>query len=242
MIKKFKFLLIRGKFLGFSRSFGRFSTVKPIKLLLSLGLPGLAGALLLTGCATVGGEFDSASHPPKNPNNVRVKVSLQNRMAYVMEGNDALMVTPVAIGKAGHETPRGHFKAYNKIARKRSGTYGFHVRGSQIKPGKSANTPRGSRYVGYPMPYWVEFKSGYGFHAGSVWPQPRTHGCLRLHPNVAPKFFNMVRSGTPIHIAYSQPEDRTLGRNVARPTDYADPDPPASYMISGAALTNLYGN
>ena len=201
----------------------------------------LAG-LLLTSCATRPmGEYDAVALTPNNPSNVRVKVSLRNRTVYVMEGNRPLLVTATAIGKPDSPTPTGHFTIFRKDARKRSNTYGFHVRGSDIRPGKSSNTPGGYRYVGYPMPYWVEFKAGYGFHAGSVWPTPRSHGCLRLHANVAPKCFAIVPDGAPVDIAYTQPEDATLGRDLKRPTDYADPDPPASYMISDAALVDIMG-
>lgn len=199
----------------------------------------LAAAALLSSCATTarqGGSYDSPAHRPTNPQNVSVKVSLQNSMVYVMEGNRPLLVTPTCIGKPGTPTPTGHFKAYNKIANKRSGTYGYHVSGNSIVAGTSGATPRGARYVGYPMAWWVEFAPGYGFHSGCVWPRPRTHGCLRLHANVAPKFYALVPAGTPIHIAQTQPEDATLGRNVPRPTDYALPDPPLPVMISNAAF------
>lgn len=200
------------------------------------------GSLGLIGCATQPTrEYNAVALQPNNPGDVRVKVSLSNRAVYVLEKDRPLLVTPVAIGRPETPTPTGSFKAFYKNATKRSNTYGFHVRGSDIRPGKRVNTPSSARYVGYPMPYWVEFKAGYGFHAGSVWPTPRSHGCLRLHQNVAPKFFSIVPKGAPIHIAHSQPEDATLGRNLERPTDYADPDPPASYMISDAALTDLMG-
>jgi hypothetical protein len=87
------------------------------------------------------------------------------------------------------------------------------------------------------MAWWCEFSPAYGFHEGSVWPMPRTHGCLRLHKNVAPKFYALVKIGTPVNIAQSQPEDSTIGRNLRRPTDYADPDPPANVLISSAVFT-----
>ena len=58
---------------------------------------------------------------------------------------------------------------------------------------------------------------------------------------MAPKFFAIVPDGAPVDIAYTQPEDATLGRDLKRPTDYADPDPPASYMISDAALVDIMG-
>ncbi len=205
-------------------------------------LAGISMVIGLIGCAShPSAEYDAVALTPSNPKDVRVRVSLQNRAVYVMEGNRPLLVTPVAIGKPESPTPTGNFTAFRKDARKRSNTYGFHVNGSEIRSGKSAQTPRGYRYVGYPMPYWVEFKAGYGFHAGSVWPTPRSHGCLRLHANVAPKFFAIVPQGAPVYIAHRLPEDATLGRNLARPTDYADPDPPASYMISDAALVDIMG-
>ena len=36
----------------------------------------------------------------------------------------------------------------------------------------------------------------------------------------------------PVNIAHSQPEDATDGKNVPRPTDYADPDPPAKFITT----------
>ncbi|MGI9243613.1 MAG: L,D-transpeptidase, partial [Verrucomicrobiales bacterium] len=164
---------------------------------------------------------------------VSVKVSLNNSMVYVKEGGKTLLATPTCIGTAANPTPSGNFRTFNRLPRKRSNTYGFHVYPSgKIVPGKRTALPSGARYVGYPMPYWVEFKSGYGFHSGSVWDRPRSHGCLRIHKNVAPTFFDLVGAGVPVNIAYSQPEDANEGRNVPRPTDFADPDPPATYVTS----------
>jgi len=209
---------------------------------LALALLCSVTALWLSGCAgttRIGGRYDSVAYKPHNPDNVRVKVSLQNRAVYVLEGDRPLLVTATAIGKPDHPTPTGNFRVFNKIAEKRSGSYGFSVSGDSVRPSTSGAAT--GRYVGFPMAWWVEFSPGYGFHEGSVWPTPRTHGCLRLHKNVAPKFYALTKSGTPINIAYSQPEDSTIGRNLKRPTDYADPDPPASVMISERAFTKPAG-
>ena len=202
---------------------------------ITFSLAALAGALCITGCATkpMGrSRYDSVAYKPRNPSDVRVKVSLQNRAVYVMEGDRPLLVTATAIGTPANPTPKGNFRVYKRIAKKRSGSYGFSVEGGSIRPVK-ASQARG-RYVGFPMAYWVEFAPLYGFHEGSVWPMPRTHGCLRLHKNVAPKFFELARMGTPVNIAESQPEDSTIGRNLKRPTDYADPDPAGHVLISDA--------
>jgi len=198
---------------------------------------GIGCKSLESGAAS--GSYDSVAYRPTNQSTIRVKVSLNNAAVYVMEGSRPLLVTATCGGTASKPTPLGHFKAYNRLPRKRSNTYGFHIGGGTIRPGKSSDTPRGWRYVGYPMPNWVEFKAGYGFHTGYVHPVGRSHGCLRLHKNVAPKFFALVPSGTPIHIARSQLEDKTIGKSIPRPTDYTDPDPPASYLISSKYFDDL---
>jgi hypothetical protein len=197
-----------------------------------------AGFALLTGCAgTTGGlraPYNSVAYKPKNPDNVRIKLSLANRAVYVMEGDTPLLVTAAAIGLPDHQTPTGNFRVFNKIPDKRSGTYGFSVSGDSIRPCKSSEAS--GRYVGFPMAWWVEFSPGYGFHEGAVWPIPRTHGCVRLHKNVAPKFYALAKIGTPINIAQTQPEDATIGKDLKRPQDYKDPDPPASILVSSRAF------
>lgn len=197
-----------------------------------------AATLLAAGCVTTK-PFDARAWSPRDSKAVVVKVSLNTKNAYVLEGNRVLLATPVTIGTPEHPTPKGGFKVFQKIADKRSSTYGFHVGEGTIRPGVVSETPKGWRYVGFPMAYWVEFAPGYGFHAGGVWPQPRSHGCLRVHPTVAPKLFALCQVGTPVTIADSLPEDATIGKAVTRPTDYADPDPPAAQLISDAAFSSL---
>ena len=163
-------------------------------------------------------RYDPIGYKPKNAGNVVIKVSLQDRMVYVMEGSKPLLVTATAIGLPSKPTPKGHFRVTNKIPNKRSGSYGFWVKGNVVVAGTSSKAPgAGYRYVGYPMQYWVEFLPAYGFHVGSVWPVPRTHGCLRLHQNAAREFFQLARIGTPVYIAQTQPEDATLGKSPPRP-------------------------
>jgi hypothetical protein len=203
-------------------------------------LAGFAASLMLvTGCSTTGtlrSPYNAVAYKPHNPDSVRVKVSLANRAVYVMEGDRPLLVTATAIGKADHPTHTGNYRVFNKIEKKRSGSYGFSISGDGSIHPTTAGAATG-RYVGYPMPYWVEYDAGYGFHEGSVWPTPRSHGCLRLHKNVAPKFFALAKIGTPINIAQTQPEDATIGKNLKRPTDYADPDPASSIMVSDRAFS-----
>jgi lipoprotein-anchoring transpeptidase ErfK/SrfK len=142
---------------------------------------------------------------------VKVKLSTGAQRLYVVEGNEVLLATPVTVGKASSPTPMGDFKIYSKQANRR--------RVSQ--PG-----------AGYPMTYWMEFKPAYGMHWGFVKPYPNTMGCVRIPLKAAQKVFNLVRSGTPLHISTSQPWDQTHGKNLPHLDDTRLPDPPDSYMMS----------
>lgn len=181
--------------------------------------PGNTG--LATGYPTPG--FDSnyyvKASRPTNPANVRVKVSTSNQAVYVMEGDRPLMVLACTVGKASSPTPKGSFKIRSKQKFRRR----------QSQPGR-----------GYPMGYWCEFRSAaYGIHAGWVHNAPRSAGCIRLHFNAAPKFFNLVRVGTPLHVATTQPEDATLGQNILRPRDGAAPEFPGNILNTNEVF-NIY--
>lgn len=201
---------------------------------------------VLTGCLSTQAkgpvEMALRMGPVSDKGKVKVRVSLANRAVYLYEGDAVKWAAAVAIGTPSSPTPKGDFKAFNKLPRKRSYTYGFWVKGDEIRPGKRTSMPPGYRYVGYPMPHWVEFKPGYGFHAGAVWPTPRTKGCLRLHKSISGEFFDLVKPGTPIHIAESLPEDATIGKEIPRPTDYDLPDSPRSVLITDAPFDspNVY--
>jgi hypothetical protein len=192
---------------------------------------------VLAGCAGMGGgggggTYHVDAYTPSDSSKVAVYVSLRSKIVYVMEGDKPLMVTPASIGTPDNPTPTGHFNVTAKDPTKRSGEYGFWVNGSDIYAGSSGQGRSGYHYVGYPMANWVEFEPGYGFHEGYVWPVPRSHGCIRIHRNASIKFSKLVHIGTPVTIANSLPYDDTIGRNIEHPTDYKDPDPPASEMVS----------
>ncbi len=178
-------------------------------------LSALAGLAFLSGCATgsrpaARGAYKVTAYKPENPKNVRVKVSTSTQHVYVMEGDRALMAVQGTVGTAG-KTPMGNYTIYNKIKKKR--------RISQPD-------------AGYPMAYWCEFKSGYGFHEGFVHRHPRTHGCIRLHKEAAARLFALVQPGTPVNISTTQPEDATIGRTVQPLDQSADPNPPRAFLMS----------
>jgi lipoprotein-anchoring transpeptidase ErfK/SrfK len=162
---------------------------------------------------------------------VRVKVSLSKQRTYVMEGNKMLLVMPVSVGTPDARTPSGNFTIFNKVHHKRANSHGYAHSGSQVKKSLISKKPAGWSFKGTPMPYWCEFKTHYGFHTGWVKHHPCTHGCIRMHENVAPKFYRLVKAGTPVNISYSQPEDSTHG-NIPLPPDAGPlPDYPGTMYV-----------
>jgi hypothetical protein len=194
--------------------------------IVTLATLGLAVAMGFSSCsmnAAGGGlssyqAYDRPAKLPKNPSAVKVKVSLSKQRVYVMEGNEMLMVMPVSVGAANTPTPTGNFRIYNKEAKRRANTHGYAKEGNVIKQTYLRNKPPGWAFKGTPMPYWCEFKSAYGFHTGWLKHTPCTHGCIRMHENLSPKFFRLVSNGTPVSISYTQSEDAQHA-NIPLPPD-----------------------
>jgi len=178
----------------------------------------------LVGCETMksGGSrsaftFDPPMQTPKNPAAVKVKLSTTAQRLYVVEGDNVLLATPITVGTSSTPTPLGNFTIYSKQENRRR----------YSSPG-----------AGYPMPYWMEFKSAYGMHWGFVKSQPATHGCVRMPLNSARKVFSLVRTGTPLEIARTQPWDATIGKSLPVLDDSHLPNPPLSYMLSPKVLSD----
>lgn len=162
--------------------------------------------------------YDRPTKLPSNPGAVKVKVSLSKQRVYVMEGSEILLAMPVSVGAPSSPTPAGSFTIFAKEHKHRANTHGYAYSGNDIRKTMLSARPAGYSFKGTPMPYWCEFKPNYGFHTGWVKHQPCTHGCIRMHENLAPKFYRLVKVGTPVSIAYSQPEDSSVG-NIPLPPD-----------------------
>lgn len=204
------------------------------------------GALMMTSCSDISSTgsglaayqaYDRPAKLPSNPANVRVKVSLSKQRTYVMEGNEMLMVMPVSVGTASDPTPKGNFRIMSKVVKYRANSHGYAFKGDQVKKTKLSDKPGGWSFKGTPMPYWAEFAPLYGFHTGWIKHHPCSHGCIRMHENLAPKFFQMVRVGTPVNVAYSQPEDATHGKIPLPPDAGPLPDYPASMYLGDGYFT-----
>jgi hypothetical protein len=62
-----------------------------------------------------------------------------------------------------------------------------------------------------------------------------------LHGEAAPKFYALVRVGTPVSIAETQGEDASFGSKVQRIDDSHAPDPDPHIMVSSAAFQKPNG-
>ncbi len=215
-------------------------SIMNFKLILTLAAAVSTGSLF-TSCSSIssGGSgltayhaYDRPTKLPSNPNNVKVKVSLSKQRAYVMEGSQILLAMPISVGAAGSATPSGSFTIFNKDHNHRANTHGYAYSGSQVKQTMLSARPPGWSFKGTPMPYWCEFSPNYGFHTGWLKHHPCSHGCIRMHENLSPKFFKLVKVGTPVNIAYSQTEDATYG-NIPLPPDSGPlPDYDGSMYVS----------
>ncbi|GAA5482384.1 L,D-transpeptidase [Haloferula sargassicola] len=178
--------------------------------------------------------YDRPAKTAHDPSAVRVEVSTSRQRAYVMEGDEPLLVMPVAVGTPATPTPTGHFRITTKEERRRSTTEGYASSGDLTKKVTRRNVPAGWKFTGRPLPYWCGFGDGCGFHTGWIKHTPCTDGCIRMHENVAPKFFNLVQVGTPVDVAFYQPEDRLYG-NIPLPPDAGPlPDYDTSVYTSDA--------
>jgi len=182
--------------------------------------------------------YDRPAKLPANPSAVEVKVSLSKQRVYVMEGNEMLLAMPVSVGAPSSPTPTGTFRILKKEAKYRDSTHGYAKSGNQIERTYLREKQSGWHFRGTPMPYWCEFKPTYGFHTGWVKHTPCTNGCIRMHENLSPKFFQLVSVGTTVDISYSQPEDAKWA-NIPLPPDAGPlPDYPAKMYWDGSYFSH----
>jgi len=142
-----------------------------------------------------------------------VVINLTEQTAYLLENGRVALISPIASGKEGRETPTGNFRVINKDLNHRSGNFGLvtdsygRIVNSNATPGSSV--PPGCHYIPAPMPYFMEFRKYVGMHAGYLPGYPASHGCVRMPRDLAADFFTRVQIGTPVKVIGSS-------RNVTR--------------------------
>ncbi len=144
--------------------------------------------------------------PLINPENSRVVVSLTLQRLWLMVDDQVYIDSPVSTGKRAGMTPTGTFTITQKDPNHRSNLYGAFVdsRGRVVRDGislKVDSAPSGTRYVGAPMKWFMRLTNGgVGMHIGILPGYPASHGCVRVHAEMAPLIYQKVKYGTVVVI------------------------------------------
>ncbi len=102
------------------------------------------------------------------------RVSIAEQVMHVYHHGQLLYEWPVSTARSGKITPTG-----------------------QWRPQFLSRNHRSSRYNNAPMPYSVFYSGHYAIHGTNEinrLGRPASAGCVRLHPENARKFFDMVRA------------------------------------------------
>lgn len=158
--------------------------------------------LLLGACSTVSDLV--VTHIPQRPSGKpRVVVELRAQEAHLYHGKNRTASSRISSGREGYRTPTGRFRVIRKDEDHRSSLYGDYVNASGRVVRANVDVrrhrkPRGARFLGAPMPFYVEFSPSYGLHAGHLPGVPASHGCIRMPYWKARQFYRAVRLGTPV--------------------------------------------
>ncbi|MCS6959240.1 MAG: L,D-transpeptidase family protein [Pseudanabaenaceae cyanobacterium SKYGB_i_bin29] len=129
------------------------------------------------------------------PKVTRLEVSLSRRQVTAFQGNTKFKTYPIAVGRAGWETPQGTFKVQQMIAKP---AWKNPFTGDVIKSGDPDN-PLGEYWIGF----WTNGKDWSGFHGTphrhSVG-QAISHGCLRMYNEHIKELFSLISADTIVKV------------------------------------------
>jgi lipoprotein-anchoring transpeptidase ErfK/SrfK len=158
-------------------------------------------SVALAGCASVPELGQLMDRGTKDRS---IIVRLDEQKAYLMHNGSVVAVSTVSTGREGYATPAGKYRVIQKDKDHRSTLYGAYVKNGRIVKAnvnvKKDPKPAGTKFVGAPMPYFLRVNGAVGLHAGHVPGYPASHGCIRLPPRQARRFFYAVSVGAPVFI------------------------------------------
>lgn len=132
--------------------------------LINITAAALTGAALLIGVGN-GAAYAAASQ-------IVARVSLSQQTMEVLVDGRPTFAWKVSTGDKAHVTPTGSFK-----------------------PTRMHEMWYSKKYDNAPMAHSVFFSGGYAVHATNAIKrlgQPASHGCVRLHPDAAADFYQLV--------------------------------------------------
>ncbi|MEO0491269.1 MAG: L,D-transpeptidase [Cyanobacteria bacterium J06659_2] len=121
---------------------------------------------------------------------VRLVLRLSDRRVYVYRGDELEASFPVAVGRAGWETPTGEFEVFSMVEEP-GWTNPFT---NEVMP-PGPDNPLGDRWIAF----WSDGNNLIGFHGtpsrDSVG-RAASHGCVRLYNEDVRQLYAMVEVGT----------------------------------------------
>jgi hypothetical protein len=145
-------------------------------------------------------DGDSATGAP------RIRINLEEQKAFFYKGEQLVGVSMISTGREGYNTPNGRFSIVQKDRDHISSIFGDYVdaaTGEVIKKDIDRRIdpmPKGAKYDGARMPYFMRIHGGVGMHEGFLPGYPASHGCIRMPGFMAANFFNSVSVGTPVSV------------------------------------------
>lgn len=132
--------------------------------------------------------------PTSTIDNTSLLIKLSQRRVYVYQDHNLKQSYPIAVGKAGWETPIGH---YQVIDMRRHPAWEHPWNGKVIPPGP--DNPLGVRWIGF----WTDGRNFIGFHGTpdeSLVGQAVSHGCIRMRNQDVLALYALVKIGTPVTV------------------------------------------
>lgn len=123
---------------------------------------------------------------------VRLLLKISERKVYVYRGETVEAVYPVAVGRAGWETPTGEFSVFHKLV---DPGWTNPLTNEVMTPGP--DNPLGERWIAF----WTDDNNVIGFHGTPNRESVGTaasHGCVRMYNEHVRELYDMVALGTPV--------------------------------------------
>jgi hypothetical protein len=136
--------------------------------------------------------------------NAKIRIIRNEQKAYFYKGNVLVGMTPISSGSDKHATPAGTFKVTEKDIDHESSVYGII---KNKTTGEIVNKDADFRIhkpgpdevaVHAPMPNFMRFNHGIGMHTGFLPGYAASHGCIRMPEQMAAKFYDNAKLGTPV--------------------------------------------
>lgn len=136
----------------------------------------------------------------------KIVINLSTQRVQYYKGKELVGVSPISSGRESHGTVTGSYRILDKDIDHRSSLFGAYVdqEGNVVQGDVDTRkdpAPKGTKYVGANMRYFMRIFGGIGMHEGYLPGYPASHGCIRLPTKMAVIFFNETPEGTPVEIS-----------------------------------------